>query len=518
MSLLYRFLSILFVFFFVSPAQARPLFDVLYFKSADLEQILDYRENLEAVLEAKITRKIKIMGGAKAEYALVYDCNVSKSAMEKIVARQSALLQRGQLAAPYGIKNSLFAPVYNISYGIGPNLEPLKKRYTHLYSLLDEEAAGNLVIEKTDSGNYVLVLHFRGRKKEATAVARVHKKMLRSKKFTASLAPENGNDVVYGESSHIDNVQDSLAAHEETKEERKDRFAQQRGSGKIKIIKAKKYTKYPQRQEQQVLHVAKGKESSLEQEIEREINRLRRKRRIRSDETTGWMVYDLEQNRSIVDINANRSFQAASMIKPFVALAFFHKVQQGKLKYGPTSRRKMELMIQRSNNAATNWIMKRVGGPSACNRLLHANYPGIFRNMRICEYIPRGGRTYRNSASPADYVRFLKAMWENSLPRSRELRRLMALPGRDRIYRGTPIPRGTLVYNKTGSTAHLVGDMGILVAKARNGRRYPYIVVGVIQRSSRPASYGRWLNARGNVIRKISTLVYKRMKKIHRLR
>ena len=53
------------------------------------------------------------------------------------------------------------------------------------------------------------------------------------------------------------------------------------------------------------------------------------------------MVYDLEKNKSVVDINADKEFQAASMIKPFVALAFFHQVKLGKLKYGPKSRRKM---------------------------------------------------------------------------------------------------------------------------------------------------------------------------------
>ena len=93
----------------------------------------------------------------------------------------------------------------------------------------------------------------------------------------------------------------------------------------------------------------------------------------------------------------------------------------------------------------------------------------------------------------------------------------MSLPGRDRLYDGTPIPQGTLVYNKTGSTAHLCGDMGILVPRDRNGKRYPYIVVGVIQRDSRPKNYGNWMLTRGNVIRQVSTLVYEEMKRQYRL-
>ena len=93
----------------------------------------------------------------------------------------------------------------------------------------------------------------------------------------------------------------------------------------------------------------------------------------------------------------------------------------------------------------------------------------------------------------------------------------MSLPGRDRLYNGTPIPRGTLVYNKTGSTARLCGDMGILVAKDRKGNRYPYALVGIIERDTRASNYGNWMLTRGNVIRQVSTLVYKELKKQYQL-
>lgn len=499
----------------VRPVSAAPLFDILYLKSEDLEQVLDYKETLATVFDSTVTGKIKIMG-ANDEYALVYDGNDSRESLAKTLVSHGDMLAKAGLREPLGIANNLFAPLYNISYGIGPNLAPLEKRYSRLYHLLGD-AAENLVIEKTDWGNYMLVLHFRGGKKEATALAMAHKRLLRRQKFSASLTLENGNEVVYGESSHIDDS-----------EEPEIRTAREGSTSppvaaadEKKTLTAKKTTKY-HRQVERGGQVAPRQslktETSLEKNIERHISNLRRKGRIRGDEATGWMVYDLAKNQSVVDINANRSFQAASMIKPFVALAFFHKVKAGQLHYGPKSRRQMTLMIQRSNNAATNWVLRQVGGPAACNTLLHKNYPAIFQNTRIREYIPKGGRTYRNTASPADYVRFLKALWDNVLPKSRELRRLMALPGRDRIYNGTPIPRGTLVYNKTGSTAHLIGDMGILVPKTRSGRRYPYIVVGVIERSSRPANYTGWMDSRGDIIREVSTLVYKKMKQQHRLR
>jgi beta-lactamase class A len=256
---------------------------------------------------------------------------------------------------------------------------------------------------------------------------------------------------------------------------------------------------------------------AIEASIESLIKELRQKGKLASDEKTSWVVYDLTREKSLVDINANQLFQAASMIKPFVALAFFHKVQEGELIYGPKSRRKMELMIQRSNNAATNWVMRTVGGPEKCDEVLRTYYGHIFKNTEIVEYIPAGGKTYKNSALPSDYIRFLQALWSNKLPYGKEIRRLMSLPGRDRLYNGTPIPQGTLVYNKTGSTAHLCGDMGILVPKDRKGNRYPYALVGIIERSSRASDYGRWMLTRGNVIRQVSTLVYEEMKKQYKL-
>ena len=91
------------------------------------------------------------------------------------------------------------------------------------------------------------------------------------------------------------------------------------------------------------------------------------------------------------------------------------------------------------------------------------------------------------------------------------------MPGRDRLYHGTPIPKGTLVYNKTGSTGHLIGDMGILVPKTKKGGRFPYVIVGIIERRSKARNYGQWADSRSRVIREVSTLVYKELKKEHQL-
>ena len=256
----------------------------------------------------------------------------------------------------------------------------------------------------------------------------------------------------------------------------------------------------------------------LEGEVERYVNSLRAKKRIRGDERTAWLVYDFTSGKKLVAINEDTQLQAASMIKPYLALAYFHQLKAGKLTYGSTSKRHLELMIQKSNNTSTNWVMRQTGGPVATQALLKRHYPSLCRQLSLVEYIPAGGRTYRNRGSAADYARLLDALWRGRLPQSQEILRLMALPGRDRLYTNAKrVPTGTKVYNKTGSTAMCCGDMGILVARGSNGRSYPYLVIGIIESGSRNRAYGPWISSRGNVIREVSNLTYLSMKKRYSL-
>lgn len=256
------------------------------------------------------------------------------------------------------------------------------------------------------------------------------------------------------------------------------------------------------------------------------VARMRKQRIILPNEKTSWSVYDFSTNQKLVAVNEDIPRQAASMIKPFVAQAYFFKMEDasGRLRYTSEVRRTMERMIRKSSNTATNKIMSIVSrhegnrGPRDVERVLKKNAPGIFRETRIVETIPANGRTYRNQASAHDYSRFLYALWKDRLPYADELRDLMALPNRDRISDGVgAIPSYVKVYDKTGSTAQLCGDMGIVEARGRNGRMYPYTFVGIIQRPSRAKNYGAWITRRSNAIRKVSNLVYLHMKERHRL-
>ncbi|ODB87339.1 hypothetical protein A3195_16325 [Candidatus Thiodiazotropha endoloripes] len=248
----------------------------------------------------------------------------------------------------------------------------------------------------------------------------------------------------------------------------------------------------------------------LETAVEAYIGELRRTGKIARDERTGWSVFDFTTGKKLVTINEDTQFQAASLVKPFIAAAFFHKVKQGKLVYGPKSRRHMQRMIQHSDNPSTNWVIRQVGGPRSVQKILEKNYPAIFQDTLLVEYIPANGRTYKNRASVHDYSRFLYAVWNKKIAGAREIKRLMALPSSDRIYTGVPeVPKGTRVYNKTGSTARVCGDMGILSVKGADGKRYPYILIGIIEKQRSAQNYTSWIRSRSEIIRNVSAIVYK---------
>jgi beta-lactamase class A len=254
----------------------------------------------------------------------------------------------------------------------------------------------------------------------------------------------------------------------------------------------------------------------LELAVENYIKGLRRKGKIADDERTGWAVYDFTTGEKLVTINEDVQFQAASLIKPFIAAAFFHLAEEGRLIYGSKSRRYMERMIQQSHNPSTNWVMRQVGGPNAVEQILKQHYPGIFRDVHFVEYIPANGRTYLNKASVHDYNRFLYAVWKDEIPHADEIKRLMSLPGADRIYTGArELPKGTEVYNKTGSTARLCGDMGILNIEGPDGKRYPYTIIGIIEKQQPARNYTSWIRSRGNVIRNVSNIIYKGIAQHH---
>ena len=258
----------------------------------------------------------------------------------------------------------------------------------------------------------------------------------------------------------------------------------------------------------------------LEQAINERVRQLHSEGRLAGDERTAWLVHDLVANRPLAQINANTPLQCASLVKPFVIQAYLltHFVKDAAL-YPMSERVQNEMrgMVVSSNNEFTNHLFKRLGGPEGVQWMLKKQAPQIFRNIQIVENIPAQGRTYRNRASVADYDRFLRAMWANQLPGAQFLKQIMSIPNPDRIRSKTQfVPQTATVYDKTGSTAMLCGNFGVIECKA-NGRSYPYTISAVIEKGTAAGNYSSWITSRSNVIREISDIVYLHFAANHRI-
>lgn len=259
-------------------------------------------------------------------------------------------------------------------------------------------------------------------------------------------------------------------------------------------------------------NIAVRPNNNLEKRIENYIKRLRMRGILSLDESISCSVYDLTSERNVVAIDEDLPRMSASMVKPLVALAYFHEVGEGRLAYNWKDRENLRSMIVDSSNIATNRIFDRIGGPEKVQEILQGNYGNILQQTKIVEDIPVDGRTYKNIASAQDYSEFLLSLWNNKLPYSNDLKSLLRANKISYFTGGRVFPKYGPVLNKTGTTARLIGEMAIIVAKDRLGKQFPYILVSIIENEKRT----NW-SSKKSILRGISNITYFDMKRTHNL-
>ncbi|WP_310599699.1 serine hydrolase [Desulfobulbus sp.] len=465
-------------------AQSRR-YALAYAWDTERQRILDYRRKVAASLGLKTDSQLKIVG-REQDYGLVWNINASMVQAKKQAEQQSARLRRAGLKPVQVVACTGFSELYHVRVRQAARADALQGEYARLKNALESRAGDKLAIEKIDSRQWALVYRGWESKKEAQKSARnIASQLPRTSKAPVLVAAIDRPAVMTAADATLAEPPNTSAAAARSDRQRSQARQESGGGLNTKIAPL------------------------LQAEL--------RKAKIQPQVRAGWAAYDLTTDNYLVSINLNRPFQAASMIKPFVALAFFHQVDKGKVSYTAQHRQMMEAMIQHSSNPATNWFIRQLGGPARCEALLKKEYGRLVGQIRIREYIPASGRTYLNSVQPCGYIQFLRALWRYQLPNSKEMLRVMGLPGPDRLVYGADLPNNTEVYNKTGTTALLCGDMGILVLRDKEGRKIPYAVVGIVERSSQPANYKQWMRASGGVIRDFSSLVYEEMKRKHNL-
>lgn len=255
-------------------------------------------------------------------------------------------------------------------------------------------------------------------------------------------------------------------------------------------------------------------DSPLEADFERYIKSRRSRRALSATDRTSFVVYDISKNKKLVSINEDRQMMAASIIKNFVMLAYFHEVKYGRQRHTDVNKGKLRAMIQWSSNVETNYFIRLLGGPARVNKILRSNY-SYFKQTRIVEYIPYGGRTYKNMTSARDLSTFFLKLWQGKLPYSEKMKWYFKLKNGDYIFKQTYIPATVAVYNKTGTVYGLVGDGGVLVFPDPKGRSRAYIFIGMIEdrtktnTKNRWQSFYNWKNRRSYILRRLSERAYK---------
>ena len=535
------------------PALARAAdgsYDVSYLWVPEQEGALDYRAQLVELLGPQVARDLQVVQGGSGNFGVVYNrSGTDKSVAEQVARAHDRILRSalgGREVRAIAISDAGYQRLYHVGYGVDAERDQALSRFARVKSVLGDGVLRQLFVERGPDGFRTVYKRF-GTQGDTALIAQKHTALLARYGITAEPALDALYDVIWAASSRGPlpepmGTQSAVAAVVEPAEppaepekpaepvaekpepvaEKPDPVAEKPAEPVAEKPPEKKPEPAPVTPKTGLttreLKLPTSMESGLRNAINERIQGLRRTGRLSSDERSAWYVLELRKDQPLAAINAETPLQCASMVKPYVALGILHQARAGRILYGPVTTGKMEEMIQRSDNAATNWLMDKLGGPSRVHRLMQEHYGELFPTLSIVESIPAYGRTYRNRASTLDHVRFLRAMWRDELPGSGELRRLLNLPGRDRLFTGAPsIPVGTEVYNKTGSTAHLCGDMGILVPRTQKGEEVPYIVVGVIEKRSKASNYGRWITSRANVIRSVSNLVYTQLKRTYDL-
>src|SRR5210317_343455 len=187
-------------------------YDIAYIWDDDLTNVLDYQNQLEETLGPEVALHLRIVGRKEGGYGIVYDHNGTALSSAQLMVQHSEMLRSEGLAECFAVEDNGYFQLYNVSYGLGPNLEDMKKHYARVYNYLGDEVGKNLYIEQTDKNNYTLIYRRRGDRSSTYRVARNHAKLLKKKKISTTIIAEKNNPVVFGESSHLDDEQSTAVA------------------------------------------------------------------------------------------------------------------------------------------------------------------------------------------------------------------------------------------------------------------------------------------------------------------
>jgi beta-lactamase class A len=193
----------------------------------------------------------------------------------------------------------------------------------------------------------------------------------------------------------------------------------------------------------------------------------------------GIAALDLKTGE-LVSIYGDERFPMASTVKVAVAANYLAQVEFGRRSLderigGRTAAQLLDLMITRSDNHATDLLLRNLGGPQKVQEWLEQrNVYGLRVDRNIAQLLAakRDLWDVRDSASPKAMVELLRRLDNGTLlrPSSRSyLLGLMARCNTGKNRMRALLPAGTRVEHKTGTLSGYTSDVGFITLP--NGRR-----------------------------------------------
>jgi beta-lactamase class A len=207
--------------------------------------------------------------------------------------------------------------------------------------------------------------------------------------------------------------------------------------------------------------------------------------------STGVFLLDLD-NGNYLDVNGDKVFPTASVIKLPVLIAFFQDVDAGKIKLNETLVMSRDVivggsgemqdmpvgskfsaletatkMITISDNTATNMIIKRMGGINVLNQRFRSW--GLQRTV-IRNWLPDLKGT--NTTTTKELTRLMVLLEQRKLlsPSSQAQAMNILRRVKNRTLLPVGLGRGATIAHKTGDIGFLLGDAGIV--EMPSGKRY----------------------------------------------
>lgn len=277
--------------------------------------------------------------------------------------------------------------------------------------------------------------------------------------------------------------------------------------------------------------------SGLQGIVENTISELRAAKRIAPEERAAALVYAINNDETLVSINADESMQSASMAKPTMALGAMTAIDNWSKDSFFLENLRWALL--ESYNFSANYLMYRIGGPLELQRVLETRYKNIFHQIRIDYFqfakrdkdkyphvrlereidIPEGKSFYGNIMTPNDHSRFLAEMWRNRKdPMWKKIMSYLSLEmkresfaARTRIAdTSSGFPASAAAYLKTGTTQRVCGEIGLVVYQGPFGK-IPVNIVIIVDREKRvrDEDYETWARSMSGVISLISSTMHK---------